>query len=188
VSLAHSIVARFGNGLAARSGVLPTSETEQAVARITLWLFIIALGLDLGAGVYEARIVVPLWANGIPETLAAGNPFARVAIDAGMRFWAYMTSAVAVLAFASLAFGLRAPEPQRTWRTVAAIAELCVVASTLLYFRPTLVRLFMGHGAGISAADLTSTVRRWVLLSKVRIVISFCAWCAALGALTVAIR
>jgi len=52
------------------------------MARIALWLFVIALGIDLGAGVYEARIVVPLWANGVPETLAAGNPYGRVAIDA----------------------------------------------------------------------------------------------------------
>jgi hypothetical protein len=53
------------------------------MARITLWLFVIALGLDLGAGLYETRIVVPLWAGGVPETLAAGNPYGRVAIDAG---------------------------------------------------------------------------------------------------------
>jgi hypothetical protein len=53
------------------------------MSRITLWLFVIALGLDLGAGLYETRIVVPLWAGGVPETLAAGSPYGRVAIDAG---------------------------------------------------------------------------------------------------------
>jgi hypothetical protein len=153
------------------------------MAHITLWLFVVALGVDLGAGVYEATIVVPLWAGGVPATLAAGNPFARVAIDAGMRFWSHMTSTVAILAVAALAFGLRAPAPQRAWRTVAAVAELCAVAMTLLYFRPTLIRLFMGHGAGLSNAAVVSMVRRWVRLSWVRIAISFGAWCAALGAL-----
>lgn len=156
------------------------------MAEITLWLFVVALGLDLGAGMYEARIVVPLWANGVPATLAAGNPFARVAIDAGMRFWAYMTSAVAVLAVGALVFGFRTPEPEHTWRTIAAVAELCVVAMTLAYFRPTLVRLFISHGAGLSEETVSSTVRRWVLLSRVRIAVSFCAWCAALAALAVA--
>lgn len=156
------------------------------MARITLWLFVIALGLDLGAGMYEARIVVPLWATGVPATLAAGNPFARVAIDAGMNFWKYMTSTVAILALAALVFGLRTPSPERTWRIIATVLELCVVAMTLFYFRPTLVRLFMGHGAGLSESVLTSTVHRWVLLSRVRIALSFCAWVAALAALTVA--
>ena len=156
------------------------------MARITLWLLVIALGLDLGAGIYEARIVVPLWANGVPATLAAGNPFARVAIDAGMHFWKYMTSVVALLALAALVFGLRTSAPERVWRTVASVAELCVVATTLLYFRPTLVRLFMGHGEGLSDAAILSIVRRWVALSRVRIVVSFGAWCAALVALAVA--
>jgi len=150
-----------------------------------LWLFVIVLGLDLGAGIYEARIVVPLWANGIPQTLAAGNPFARVAIDAGMNFWKYMTTMAAVFALAALLFGLRAPSPERMWRTVASIAELIVVAMTLLYFRPTLVRLFMGHGEGLSNAAISSTVHRWVILSRVRIAVSFAAWCAALAALAV---
>ena len=152
---------------------------------ITLLLFVIALGIDLGAGVYEARIVVPLWANSIPESLEADNPYRGVAIDAGMRFWAYATTAVAFFALLALVFGLHTSAPQRTWRTFAAVAELAVVASTLLYFRPTLVRLFMSHGAGLTPAGAASTVRRWVLWSRVRIAVSFIAWCAALSALAV---
>ena len=154
------------------------------MALITLSLFVIALGLDLGAGLYEARIVVPLWAGGVPETLAAGNPYGRVAIDAGIRFWAHMTSAVALFAILALVFGFRAPAAPRAWRSFAAVAELGAVAMTLLYFRPTLVRLFMGHGAGMSAEVIASTVKRWVMWSNVRIVISLVAWCAALRALS----
>lgn len=154
------------------------------MAHITLWLFVIVLGLNLGAGMYEARIVVPLWARGVPETLAEGNPYGRVAIDAGIRFWAYVTSMVAVLAVLTLVFGITTPGAQRVWRISAAVAELGVVASTLLYFRPTLVRLFMGHGAGLSPDVIATTVHRWVLWSNVRIVVSLAAWCAALRALT----
>jgi hypothetical protein len=153
------------------------------MARIAIWLFVIALGIDLGAGIYEARIVVPLWASGVPGTLAEGNPFARVAIDAGMRFWAYVTSAVALLAILSLLSGFVAPAAQRAWQTFASLLELVAVAMTLLYFRPTLVRLFMGHGVGLSAETIAFTVHRWVLWSKIRIAISFIAWCAAIHAL-----
>jgi hypothetical protein len=55
---------------------------------------------------------------------------------------------------------------------------------TLLYFRPTLVRLVMGHGAGLSPDAIASTVNRWVMWSNLRIAISFVAWCAALRALS----
>ena len=154
------------------------------MTRIALWLFVIALALDLGAGVYEARIVVPLWAAGVPATLAAGNPYGRVAIDAGMRFWAYVTSGVALLTVLALVLGFRAPAPQRVWQISAAVLELCVVAMTLLYFRPTLVRLFMGHGDGMTTEAIVSTVRRWVMLSNVRIAVSFVALCSALRALS----
>jgi hypothetical protein len=152
------------------------------MARLSLWLFVIALGIDLGAGLYEARIVVPLWAGGIPATLAAGNPFGRVAIDAGIHFWAYVTSAVGLFAILALVFCLRAPAPQRTWTTLAAFLEIVAVAMTLLYFRPTLIRLFMGHGGGFSAEALATTVHRWVMLSRVRIAITFIAWLASLRA------
>ena len=153
------------------------------IAAIILWLFVIGLGLDLGAGVYEARIVVPLWAGGVPDTLAAGNPYARVAIDAGMRFWAYVTSTVALLAILAAIAGVFAPAPQRVWQIAAAALELVVVAMTLLYFRPTLVRLFMGHGAGLSPDAIVTAVHRWVALSRLRIAISAVAWCLALNAL-----
>jgi hypothetical protein len=156
------------------------------VARIVLGVFVIALGLDLGAGIYEATVVVPLWAEGVPQTLASGNPYGRVAVNAGIHFWAYMTSIVAVLALVTLVFALVAPVPRRPWQLFSAVAELAAVAMTLLYFRPTLVRLFLGHGAGLSAAAVVLTVRRWVMWSRVRIVISFVAWCAALRALTFA--
>ncbi|HJT16013.1 MAG TPA: DUF1772 domain-containing protein, partial [Thermoanaerobaculia bacterium] len=138
----------------------------------------------LGAGLYEARIVVPLWSRGVPSTLAAGDPFGRVAIDAGLRFWKYTTSAVALLAILALIFGFRVPAPQRAWRMFAALAEIAIVAWTLLYFRPTLVRLFMGHGAGLSAGAIAAIVHRWVAWSYVRIAVSLVAWCAALRALT----
>ncbi|MGH9409182.1 MAG: DUF1772 domain-containing protein [Vicinamibacterales bacterium] len=153
---------------------------------LILWLFVIVLGLDLGGGIYETRVVVPLWAHGVPETLAAGNPYGRVAIDAGMRLWAYLTSVVALFAVLALIFGFFMAGPQRAWQIVAAALELAVVGTTLLYFKPTLVRLFMTHGAGLSPAVIQSTVQQWVSLNRLRIVISAVAWCVALRALTLA--
>ena len=155
---------------------------------IVLWLFVIALGLDLGAGIYEARIVVPLWSAGVPETLAAGNPYGRVAIDAGIHFWSRMTSVVALLALVTLAFSLRTSAPLRTWQIFASVAELAAAAMTLFYFRPTLVRLFMGHGEGLSPEAIRSTVGLWVMWSRVRIAISLVAWCAAIQALVLSRR
>jgi hypothetical protein len=155
------------------------------MAEVALWLFVIALGVNLGAGLYEGRVVVPLWSGGVPGTLAPGDPYGRVAIDAGLRFWAFATSAVGALAVVALLTAAWAPAAQRPWRASASMAELAVVVSTLLYFRPTLVRLFTGHGEGVAAEELTRTVHRWVAWSRVRTAVTAVAWLGALYALTV---
>ena len=130
------------------------------MSRITLWLFVVALGLEVGAGLYEMCIVVPLWSGGVPATLEAGSAYRRVAVDAGMHFWSFVTPVAGLLAVAALITGLRAPEPRLWWRVLACIAELAVLATTLIYFRPTLVRLFQGHGAGLSTAAIEATAGR----------------------------
>lgn len=152
--------------------------------QLILWLFVIVLGVNLGAGLYEARVVVPLWASGVPETLADGNPYGRVAIDAGIRFWAFVTSAALVVAILALVSAYWAPVVVREWLIGAAVIEIIAVAWTLLYFRPTLIRLFMHHGAGMSADRIVADVQRWVMLNNVRTVIVLVAWCAAIRALS----
>jgi len=153
------------------------------MSRIILGLFVVLLGCDIGAGIYEARIVVPLWAGGVPETLRQGDPFGRVAIDAGVRFWAYITSAVALAAIVALVASFWAPAAWRRWQAASAILELATVTSTLFYFRPTLVHLFMKHGAGMTGQEIQARVRRWITFSHVRIAVSLVTWFVALNAL-----
>ena len=38
------------------------------VPRVLFWLFVINLGIALGAGLYESRVVVPRWENIPPPT------------------------------------------------------------------------------------------------------------------------
>ena len=49
---------------------------------VVLWLFIINLGIAFGAGIYEARVVIPQWAN-IPP---------REWPNTGLMFWVYVTT------------------------------------------------------------------------------------------------
>lgn len=153
------------------------------MSRLALGLFVMILGIDIGAGLYESRVVVPLWSAGVPRTLVAGDPYGRVAIDAGMRFWAFITPAVGLAAAVSLGFGLSAPRPRLTWQVAASAIELCAFAMTMIYFKPTLMRLFLGHGDGLSSAAIAATVRRWIGWNWVRIALSLAAWGAGLRAL-----
>ncbi len=153
------------------------------MSRIVLGLFVVVLGVDIGAGLYESRVVVPLWSRGIPTTLAAGNPFGQVAINAGMGFWAFVTPVAGLLALGALAVAWRSPQPVRTWIVAASLLELAAFASTMFYFRPTLKGLFLGHGAGMSEAAVAVVVHRWVGWNRARVALSAVAWGAAVVAL-----
>jgi hypothetical protein len=66
----------------------------RSIASLTLWLFVIGTSLILGAGLYEALVVVPFWSAGAPASLAEGNPLLQVHVRAGHVFWQYFTPVV----------------------------------------------------------------------------------------------
>jgi hypothetical protein len=55
-----------------------------------VWLLAVALGLQTGAGLYETRVLVPLWACAPPQSVVAyfANPMRP---DSGRRFWIVLT-------------------------------------------------------------------------------------------------
>ena len=60
---------------------------------ILLWLFVINLGIAFGAGLYEARVVIPQWANLPPKDWP----------NTGLLFWVYVTTVpLTLLTFANL--------------------------------------------------------------------------------------
>ena len=78
--------------------------------RIVLWLFVIDLGISLGAGLYESRVEFPRWAN---SASASGfDAGAARAANAGMRFWLYVTTVpLTILTLASFV-ALRWTDPE----------------------------------------------------------------------------
>ena len=68
-----------------------TPTLPSKTSRIVLWLWIATLGIALGAGLYESRIVIPDWLYRRPD----GNWFWDAAAarhsDTGLRFWAFVS-------------------------------------------------------------------------------------------------
>src|SRR5690606_28567205 len=63
----------------------------RTIERILLWLFVINLGIALGAGLYEARIQVPEWLVSTPGGLR-WDAEASLRANTGLRFWAFVTT------------------------------------------------------------------------------------------------
>lgn len=62
------------------------------IAEVLLWLFVINLGIAYGAGLYEKRIVLPMWFS---KSTGAGWQVKGEAMrqtGTGLRFWAFATT------------------------------------------------------------------------------------------------
>jgi hypothetical protein len=56
-----------------------------------------------------------------------------------------------------------------TWRIASTVLLLIAVAATLLYFRPTIIGLVVGHGGGRPDDEIAAQMRQWVMLNWMRV-------------------
>lgn len=151
------------------------------ITKILLWLFVLNLGISLGAGLYESRIQAPQWLTGSKETGYRWNRLAAVEADVGLRFWAFVTTIpLTLLTLASLAALWWVPQPARSWWMAAVAAVLLERAMTFGYFIPTMIRLMSETGYGEPEAAAKALV--WVRLGYVRHAANLAGLLAALQA------
>lgn len=143
-------------------------------SEIILWLFVINLGVAFGAGIYEARIVVPLWMSALPQSLRSP--------DSGRKFWAFVTTGpLTLLTFANLYVAWHAVGPRRAYWLTAAFVILAERIFTFTYFIPTVIRLQRATG---SSAELDQTALGWARLNYLRNALTLIGWLAALRVLS----
>jgi len=141
--------------------------------KIVLWLFVINLGIAFGAGIYEARVVIPQWES-IPP---------REWPNTGLMFWVYVTTVpLTLLTIASLIAACLTQGPMRFWYLVAAGIVIVERVATFSYFIPTMVRL-MGTD-GLTDDDVTAALSQWLLINHGRHLLTLVGWLAALRALS----
>src|SRR5690349_407609 len=140
---------------------------------ILLWLFVINLGIAVGAGLYESRVVVPLWRSALPASLRTP--------ESGLRFWAIATTVpLTLLTIASLVVAAQLKGPVGHWWLVAAAMAAGERAATFGYFIPTMLRLQRSTEA---PEEIAKRFDRWAQRSWVRTAVDLAAWLLALRAL-----
>ena len=143
---------------------------------VLLWLFVINLGIAFGAGLYESRVVAPLWASAPPASLRTP--------ESGLRFWAFVTTGpLTLLTLASLYFGWKAGGALGAWWLAAAIVALVERLSTFAFFIPTMLRL---QRSTQPTEQVGEQFHRWRLFGYGRLTLDFAAWLLAMRALIVA--
>jgi hypothetical protein len=147
--------------------------------RILLWLLVVVLGVEIGGGIYEARVLVPLWSSSPPESLVAYN-LQSLRPNPGLAFWMFSTPLTGLLALVNLVAGWRSVGRLRRWWLGGAAATVTMVAVTFIYFVPEL-NVFDALRDG-GATELASRVDRWTTLNWARAIVYIAAWLSLLHA------
>ena len=139
---------------------------------IFLWLFVIDLGIACGAGLYEARVVVPQWADSPPHTWP----------NTGLMFWVYVTTVpLTVLTVANLIAAWIDSSPRRTWWLGAGAIILLERIATFSYFIPTMIGLTSSE---LPEVEVKATLSQWLLFNHGRHLLTLSGWLLALKALS----
>ena len=152
-------------------------------SRLVLWMLILWSAAQLGAALYEARVVIPLWSvDPAPETL--GKKIADSGHTASAtRIWPYLSPVVFLLAIVNLVVAWRHDGPARPWWLAASAGYLAMSLATYGYFVPTMISL-MNRAHAYTPEKLSRTVATWSRLSNLRLLIAVPACLAAVKALT----
>lgn len=148
------------------------------ISSIVLLLFIINLGIAFGAGLYEARIVLPMWFTRRDGQYAIDHQ-AMQQTDVGRKFWAFVTTVpLTLLTLANLFLAFNAgTTPHGLWLAAACIAFVERVA-TFTFFIPTAIRFQRSDEKPVP--NVSRLIERWQGFNYVRNALTLAAWIVAL--------
>lgn len=142
--------------------------------QILLALFSINLAIVFGAGLYETRIVLPLWFTRSEQGKYKVNFDNMRAIDTGRKFWGFVsTGPLTLLTIANLVFALGSEPPVYTWWLGAALLVFLERLGTFIFFIPTAIKLQKAEA--LPADKVSVMVENWIRLNYIRNAITFIA-------------
>ncbi|WP_067835195.1 DUF1772 domain-containing protein [Nocardia lijiangensis] len=149
---------------------------------LPLWLLVIFVGIQFGAGWYEKLGIIPLWSDVPPDqvlTAMEESGFKR----AGRFFWPFVSPVVALLSLLNLYLARRTPGPARNWWIAGAAIMATYSVTTYGYFA-TQMLMFQSGGADWTPEHIESFVDLWTTLNYPRMALGGIGWLCALRALS----
>jgi hypothetical protein len=154
------------------------------IPEILLLLFIVNLGIAFGGGLYETRIVLPLWFGKLANGSYEANGEAMRNIDTGRKFWGFVTTVpLTLITITNLVFAFRAPSPSHGWWLVAAVIILFERIGTFVFFIPSAIRL--QHSERFPPAKTSRMILWWMRMNYLRNALTFAGLLLALKTLLV---
>lgn len=150
------------------------------------WLllaFALALGIDMGGGIFETVVIVPVW-SASAEIARNWNANPQTAVEGG-KFFIVATNLTALLALLTLIFGWKSPPPLRFWLRLGAGGFLVLFIFTMAYFVPEQLSIKGARATqNLSDAEILWRAGRWVMLNYLRVLAAFVLLFATLKAVS----
>ncbi|HEX7065602.1 MAG TPA: hypothetical protein VF199_11100 [Bacillales bacterium] len=141
---------------------------------LLLWLLVINVGIEVGAGLYEQRVVISQLFGTSPETW----------INTGKMFWVYVTTIpLTLLIVANGVVAWKTRGPRRPWYLLAIAILIVERGMTFSYFIPEMAGLIGNES--LSQAEVDSALSLWFNIDYIRHVFSISGWLLAMKTLTI---
>ena len=139
-------------------------------ARLVLWLLVIAVGVQFGAGLYEKLAIVPLWSGVDPASVLPAMRESGM-YRAGRAFWPFVSPVVGVFALVGVVVSWRCPPApaRRVWLAGSA-TMLGYAVISYGYFVPQMLR-FQANAASWDDDRIEDFVAWWTGLNYGRMVL-----------------
>jgi hypothetical protein len=152
--------------------------------QILLCAFIFSVGMGIGGGVYETRVVYPNWIkeptpNGLGERLVSSGQ-----AGAARRYWPLISPTSALLALINAFFAWHQAGLVRALWLTSSVLVIFKSAGTYAYFVPTYIRR-IAKPETMDIMALRRVVRTWTNLSPLRVLVETFAWITGIWALMI---
>jgi hypothetical protein len=147
-----------------------------------LWLLVIFVGIQFGAGWYEKLAIVPLWADTSADQVLAAVERSGMK-RAGRVFWPFVSPVVALLAVINLVVAWRSNIAYRLWWLAAGAAMTVYALASYGYFVPQMLA-FQSGGESWTASEIETFVSWWTGPNYARMTMGGIGWLCALRALS----
>lgn len=150
------------------------------VARILLWIVVVAWGFWLGGLIYEMVVITPLWSANLPNSVIEWNSRPNFVVNP-TRF--YIPTVLSLILSSLLATILNwKSNNQRIWLILSTVCVISAFVFTLIYFFPKNDILFRNQIIGLSGAEISAIAYAWIWANWIRLLMMLVGFFAALKA------
>ena len=147
-----------------------------------LSLFLFFVGIGIGAGLYETRVVYPNWAvDAFPTTLSSKLVSSGQA-GAARRFWPFVSPIAMLLALVNLYGAWHQAGPVRLLWFISSLTIIIKSVATYAYFAPVMIR-HIERSEEMDPNTLRRMIALWTMLSPMRVIAELIAWISGIWTL-----